>query len=165
MQVLSSLPCFVLKTVHLFCASRDVPRSSVFFWTVPTNSKGFLCDLWLCGKWRSLQGLLKSQRKLGVNTNLSEIIKLQCERSLAKVDFSHKAINPAEMPVYLKVPHLSTYICWSVGRMCCLQASSPDEKALVEAAVRWAFYLVCFGFFFLAFLSPTRHFGLVFLKS
>ena len=33
----------------------------------PTDTKVFLCGLSLCGKSRSLQGLLKSKKKLGSN--------------------------------------------------------------------------------------------------
>ena len=54
--------------------------------------------------------------------------------------------------------------------MCCFQASSPDEKALVEAAVRWAFclgFLLLLFFFFRFFLcfSDSIYLGLIFLKK
>ena len=41
------------------------PRNSNFLRTIPTNTKGFFWrDLWLCGKSRSVQGLLESKQKI-----------------------------------------------------------------------------------------------------
>ena len=50
-------------TAHTFCASRDGPKTEIF-------SSGFQ----LYGRSKFLQGLLRSEKKLGVTTHLSYIV-------------------------------------------------------------------------------------------
>ena len=63
---------------HTFCTSRVCSKTdSNSLRNLPTNTKVFLCSLWVCGKSRSLQGLSESppKKKLGVTMHFSEIIE------------------------------------------------------------------------------------------
>lgn len=62
--ILRMVPPFV--TVHTFCASRNILRTSNFLWKMSTYSKMFLRSLWLFGKAGLSKGFWNPWRKSGV---------------------------------------------------------------------------------------------------